>query len=67
MPKRYMTIEEVAEFTRLPVNTLRYYRHLGGGKGPKSFRLGARVVYDAKDVEAWIDEARRQGVAEHSH
>lgn len=48
------TIEEVAEMTRLPVATLRYHRHLG--TGPKSGKVGRRIVYREADVEAWIDE-----------
>jgi predicted DNA-binding transcriptional regulator AlpA len=45
--------EEVSEITRIPLATLRFYRH--AGKGPKSFRLGNRVVYKKADVEAWIE------------
>jgi predicted DNA-binding transcriptional regulator AlpA len=48
-----LTIDEVAEATRLPVATLRYYRHLG--TGPQSARLGRRVVYRRSDVDAWVD------------
>jgi predicted DNA-binding transcriptional regulator AlpA len=55
--------EEVAEITRIPLATLRFYRH--AGKGPKSFRLGNRVVYKRTDVEAWI-EARYNADAERS-
>jgi predicted DNA-binding transcriptional regulator AlpA len=48
-----LLIEEVAELTRLPLSTLRFYRHAGKG-GPKSFKLGNRVAYKRSDVEAWI-------------
>jgi excisionase family DNA binding protein len=51
-----LTIEEVAELTRLPVATLRWYRAMGKG-GPKSGKLGRRVVYRRADVEAWIAAA----------
>ena len=51
---KIMTIKEVAERTRTPEATLRYWRHLGT-KGPKSWTLGSRVVYTAEDVEAWIE------------
>ncbi len=51
-----LTIEEVAELTRLPVATLRWYRAMGEG-GPKSGKLGRRVVYRRADVEAWIAAA----------
>ncbi|MEJ7649408.1 MAG: helix-turn-helix domain-containing protein [Nakamurella sp.] len=43
---------EVAEMTRLPLGTLRYMRHCG--TGPRSFKLGRRVLYRQGDVEAWI-------------
>jgi excisionase family DNA binding protein len=49
-----LTIEEVAELTRLPVATLRWYRATGKG-GPKSGKIGGRrVMYRRADVEAWI-------------
>src|ERR1700730_9544633 len=51
-----LTIEKVAELTRLPVATLRWYRAMGEG-GPKSGKLGRRVVYRRADVEAWIAAA----------
>jgi excisionase family DNA binding protein len=49
-----LLIEEVAELTRLPLSTLRFYRHVGEG-GPKSFKLGNRVAYKRADVEQWIE------------
>ena len=55
------SMEWVSERTGIPLNTLRYYRM--NGQGPRSFKLGRRVVYDERDVEAWIDEARRKAVA----
>lgn len=49
------TMAEVSEMTRIPVATLRYYRHLSN-KGPKSALLGGRVMYREQDVIAWINE-----------
>ena len=49
-----LTITEVAELMRTPVATLRYWRHCG--TGPKSIRVGRRVLYRAVDVRAWIDD-----------
>jgi excisionase family DNA binding protein len=49
-----LLIEEVAELTRLPLSTLRFYRHVGKG-GPKSFKLGNRVAYKRSDVLEWIE------------
>ncbi len=48
-----LTITEAAELLRAPVATLRYWRHLG--TGPRSFRLGRRVVYRRDDLQAWVD------------
>lgn len=53
MSTELLRIEQVSERTGVPVNTLRYWRQLG--TGPKSARLGRRVVYRATDVDAWID------------
>lgn len=50
---RLLTTQEVAEITRLAPETLRYWRWKG--LGPKSFRLGSRVVYRETDVIAWIE------------
>jgi excisionase family DNA binding protein len=49
-----LRIEEVAELTRIPLSTLRFYRHRGHG-GPRSFKLGTHVVFKRSDVEAWIE------------
>jgi hypothetical protein len=51
-----LLLAEVAEMTRLPKATLRFYRHRGYG-GPKSFLLGSRVVYRRADVEQYIRDA----------
>jgi excisionase family DNA binding protein len=47
-----LTISEAAELLRAPVATLRYWRHLG--TGPRSFRLGRRVLYRRDDLHSWI-------------
>jgi excisionase family DNA binding protein len=49
-----LTIAEAAELLRAPVATLRYWRHLG--TGPRSFRLGRRVLYRRDDLRAWVEE-----------
>jgi predicted DNA-binding transcriptional regulator AlpA len=51
-----LLLAEVAEMTRLPQATLRFYRHRGYG-GPKSFKLGDRVCYMRADVEQYIRDA----------
>jgi predicted DNA-binding transcriptional regulator AlpA len=55
-----LTIDEVSEMLRVPVGTLRYWRHLGAG--PHSFKVGRWVRYRRGDVRAWIN-AKRRGTA----
>lgn len=52
MGKNLIT-EEVADICRTTAETVRYWRHVG--KGPKSFKLGRRVLYAEADVLAWIE------------
>ena len=52
----YLISEEVAKVCRAPVATLAYWRHVG--KGPRSFKVGRRVLYDRADVEAWLEAAK---------
>jgi predicted DNA-binding transcriptional regulator AlpA len=47
--------EEVAALSRKSVATIRWLRAVG--RGPKSGKLGNRVVYRRSDVEQWINEA----------
>lgn len=48
-----LLLPEVAAMTRLSEDTIRWLRHKG--TGPRSGRLGRRVVYRRSDVQAWID------------
>ena len=52
----YLTTEEVAELLRTTPETVRYWKHVK--KGPKSFKVGRRVLYAREDVEAFVAEAR---------
>ena len=56
MSNEYLTTQEVAEVYRTSPETVRYWRHVG--KGPKSFKVGRRVLYAREDVEADIRAAR---------
>jgi excisionase family DNA binding protein len=58
---KYLTISEVAELVRAPIETVRYWRHIG--KGPKSFKVGRRVLYAIEDVDAWIAQAKVNSAA----
>ena len=56
-----LTIAEAAKLLRAPVATLRYWRHRN--TGPRSFRLGRRVLYRRDDLHAWIAAQRERAVA----
>jgi predicted DNA-binding transcriptional regulator AlpA len=48
-----LSINEVADIIRVPVATLRYWRHLGSG--PQSFRIGRSVRYWRTEVLQWLE------------
>ena len=50
---KLLTLQEVAVVVRVPVATLRYWRHVG--TGPRSFRIGRSVRYWRTEVFAWLD------------
>ena len=56
----YLTTAEVAHLLRTSPESVRYWRHIG--RGPKSFRVGRKVLYDRADVEAFIADARKDQV-----
>lgn len=61
---RLLQLPEVAAMTTLSVDSLRWLRHVG--RGPRTFRLGRRVVAYESDVRAWIEaqrEAEKPGAA----
>ena len=49
-----LTMKEVANVVRVPVATLRYWRHLGSG--PCSFRVGRSVRYWRTEVLHWLEQ-----------
>jgi predicted DNA-binding transcriptional regulator AlpA len=51
---------EMSDQTGIPVATLRWWRHRG--EGPRSFKLGKTVFYDAEDVAAWVDSEKAKTV-----
>lgn len=54
MVTKLLTLDEVSELTHIPVATLRWYR--AKGIGPKTFRLGGRVMAREDDLDAWIQQ-----------
>ncbi len=55
-PVRLLTLQEVADWTRVPVATLRGLRQRGAG--PRLFLLAGRLVADERNVMSWIKESR---------
>lgn len=56
---KLLTVNEVAELVRTPESTLRYWRHVG--RGPRSGKVGGRVMYREQDVIDWINQAFEEG------
>ncbi|WP_460819821.1 helix-turn-helix domain-containing protein [Nocardioides korecus] len=54
-----MTTDDVARLLRTSAETVRYWRH--AKKGPKSFKVGRRVLYAVADVEQFINDAQKAG------
>lgn len=61
MPRTILSLEQAAAQVGRSVETLRYWRKVG--EGPRTFRLGRRVVCDQADLDAWV-EAQREASAE---
>lgn len=61
MDRRYLTLVEVAELLRTTPATVRYWRF--AGTGPRATKVGRRVLYDERDLLAWIDEQQVQSEA----
>lgn len=55
--QRFITTHEVAELLRTSPESVRFWRHVG--KGPASFKVGRRVLYDSAEVEQWLADARK--------
>jgi hypothetical protein len=51
---RLLLPDEVADRVRRPKTTLAFWRTRG--IGPRSARVGGRVLYRESDVESWISE-----------
>ncbi|WNM28445.1 helix-turn-helix domain-containing protein [Demequina capsici] len=57
MGERLLNEFAVEEWTGVPVNTLRWFRHCGD-RGPAYLKIGRSVRYRENDVQAWLDAAR---------
>jgi excisionase family DNA binding protein len=51
-----LTIEEVADLLRVSVLTVRWLRQ--EGRFAPAIRIGRRLVWDSRDVAAWLEAHR---------
>jgi excisionase family DNA binding protein len=51
---RLLSVEEVADYLGVPVNTLYQWRHKG--TGPEAYRVGRHLRYELSSVRAWLAE-----------
>jgi excisionase family DNA binding protein len=52
-PDRLLTVDELAEVTGVPVQTI--YKWPAKGTGPRRMRVGRHIRYRASDVKTWLD------------
>lgn len=50
--------QQTADKLGVKAETLRYWRWRS--EGPRSFKVGAKTVYDRADVEAWLERQKAQ-------
>ena len=56
-----MTIDEVAEYLRVPVPTIRWLRQ--DGRFAPAIKVGRRLVWTSQDVRSWAETHREQASA----
>jgi predicted DNA-binding transcriptional regulator AlpA len=49
-----MTLPETAAYLNMSDKSLRWLRYTE--QGPRGARIGGRVMYRRRDVDAWLDE-----------
>lgn len=54
--RKYLTVGDAAQFMGLAKQTLNRWRV--SGDGPEYHKLGRRVVYDAEELERWVQRRR---------
>ncbi len=52
----FLTLSEVADILRVPVNTLRWWRQQG--TGPAYFKIGRRLVTTVGDLKSWVEKQK---------
>jgi excisionase family DNA binding protein len=57
-----LTVKEAADYVRLAMSTLNALRT--AGRGPRFIKLGRKVLYDTKDLDAWLDRNKRRSTSD---
>ena len=60
--RHLMTRPEAAQYLRLSDKTLA--RWAWAGKGPSWMKAGGKVLYDAADLDAWLEGQRRRSTSD---
>jgi predicted DNA-binding transcriptional regulator AlpA len=60
--RKPINASEAAEYLGISASTLSKRRVFGGG--PKYLKLGRKVVYDPRDLDAWLDAHRRTSTSD---
>lgn len=62
VPRRYLDVRAAATYVGGSKSTLDKLRVCGGG--PRFIRMGRRIVYDVRDLDAWIGTRRYRSTSE---
>jgi hypothetical protein len=57
-----LTVKEAAAYIPLAAGHLNNLRT--AGKGPRFIKLGRKVLYDTRDLDAWIDSNKRSSTSD---
>lgn len=62
--KTMRSTKEAAEYIGVSSSTMRFWRHIADGTGPKSFRVGKKLVYYAQeDLDEWLSAQYESSVS----
>jgi len=61
--EKLLSVDEVADYLGIPVNTLYQWRHKG--TGPMAFRVGLFLRYDPAAVRNWLADHSEPTEASH--
>lgn len=62
-PSRWLSVEEAAAYTGQSRSKLNKLRVTGGGA--LFSKVGGRVVYHPRNLDAWLDEHARKSTSQH--